>query len=122
VVPTLEAGKPLRVAFGSCRVSVSHDEEGNAQFGIDALRAYALHMAGPHRRGRSLARPRRVFLGDQVYADDTSPAMKEFIASRRDPAQPPWTELKDYQEYAHLYRWPGATRRTAGCSRRCRAR
>ena len=46
VVPTLEPGKPLRVAFGSCRVSVSHDEEGNAKFGIDALRAYALHMAG----------------------------------------------------------------------------
>ena len=45
-----------------------------------------------------------VFLGDQVYADDTSPKMKEFIASRRDPEQPPWNELKDYEEYAHLYR------------------
>jgi len=103
VVPTLEPGKPLRVAFGSCRVSVSHDEEGNAQFGIDALRAYALHMAG------LTGEPGRwpdlvVFLGDQVYADDTSPAMKEFIASRRDPEQPPWDELKDYEEYAHLYR------------------
>ena len=103
VVPTLEPGKPLRVAFGSCRVSVSHDEEGNAQFGIDALRAYALHMAG------LTGEPDRwpdlvVFLGDQVYADDTSPAMKEFIASRRDPEQPPWDELKDYEEYAHLYR------------------
>jgi len=30
--------------------------------------------------------------------------MKEFIAGRRDPSEPPWTELKDYQEYAHLYR------------------
>ena len=45
-----------------------------------------------------------VFLGDQVYADDTSPAMKEFIESRRDPSEPPWDELKDYEEYAHLYR------------------
>ena len=45
-----------------------------------------------------------MFLGDQVYADDTSPSMKEFIASRRDPSEPPWDELKDYQEYAHLYR------------------
>ena len=44
-----------------------------------------------------------VFLGDQVYADDTSPAMKEFIESRRDPSEPPWDELKDYEEYAHLY-------------------
>jgi phosphodiesterase/alkaline phosphatase D-like protein len=103
VVPTLEPGKPLRVGFGSCRVSVSHDEESNARFGIDALRAYALRMAG------LTGEPDRwpdvvVFLGDQVYADDTSPRMKEFIASRRDPEQPPWSELKDYQEYAHLYR------------------
>jgi hypothetical protein len=102
VIPTLEPGKPLRVAFGSCRVSVSHDEEGNEQFGVDALRAYALRMAGltgdPDRWPDLV-----VFLGDQVYADDTSPAMKEFIASRRDPSEPPWTELKDYAEYAHLY-------------------
>jgi phosphodiesterase/alkaline phosphatase D-like protein len=103
VVPTLEPGKPLRVAFGSCRVSVSHDEEGNTKFGIDALRAYALHMAGL--TGEADRWPDLVvFLGDQVYADDTSPAMKEFIASRRNPEQPPWDELKDYEEYAHLYR------------------
>jgi phosphodiesterase/alkaline phosphatase D-like protein len=103
VVPTLEPGKPLRVAFGSCRVSVSHDEESNAKFGIDALRAYALHMAGL--TGEADRWPDLVvFLGDQVYADDTSPAMKEFIASRRDPEQPPGDELKDYEEYAHLYR------------------
>ena len=30
--------------------------------------------------------------------------MREFIAARRDPAQAPWYELKDYEEYAHLYR------------------
>ncbi len=104
VIPTLQPGKPLRLAFGSCRVSVSHDEESNHKFGIDALRAYALTMAG-----LTQAEPERwpdvvVFLGDQVYADDTSPKMKEFIASRRDPEQPPWSELKDFQEYAHLYR------------------
>jgi hypothetical protein len=103
VIPTLEPGKPLRLAFGSCRVSVSHDDEGNAKFGVDALRAYALRMAG--RTGAPDRWPDLVvFLGDQVYADDTSPLMKEFIAARRDPSQPPWTELKDYQEYAHLYR------------------
>jgi hypothetical protein len=102
VIPTLELGKPLRVAFGSCRVSVSHDAEGNAEFGIDALRAYALRMAGL--TGEPGPWPDLVvFLGDQVYADDTSPLMKEFIAARRDPSEPPWTELKDYEEYAHLY-------------------
>jgi hypothetical protein len=104
VIPTVDPEKPLRVAFGSCRVSVSHDEEGIESFGIDALRAYALHMAG-----LTTGEPERwpdivVFLGDQVYADDTSPKMKEFIASRRDPSKPPWNELKDYEEYSHLYR------------------
>jgi phosphodiesterase/alkaline phosphatase D-like protein len=102
VIPTLEPGKPLRVAFGSCRVSVSHDEQGNADFGVDALRAFALRMAGL--TGEPDPWPDLVvFLGDQVYADDTSPKMKEFIAARRDPSEPPWTELKDYDEYAHLY-------------------
>ncbi len=44
-----------------------------------------------------------LFLGDQVYADETTAAMQEFIEARRDIEQPPWTELQDYQEYAHLY-------------------
>lgn len=103
VIPTLQPGKPLRLAYGSCRVSVSHDREGTEAFGVDALRSYALRMAG------LTGEPGRwpdlvVFLGDQVYADDTSPLMKQFIAERRDPEQPPWDEIKDYQEYAHLYR------------------
>ena len=106
VIPTLQPGKPLRMAFGSCRVSVSHDEEGTAQFGVDALRAYALFMAGltestsdDDERWPDLV----LFLGDQVYADETSPKMREFIERRRDPDQAPWYELKDYEEYAHLY-------------------
>jgi hypothetical protein len=104
VIPTLEPGKPLRLAFGSCRVSVSHDSEGNDDFGVDALRAYALRMAGLTGEEPERWPDLVVFLGDQVYADDTSPLMKEFIKARRDPSQPPWTELKDFQEYAQLYR------------------
>ncbi len=45
-----------------------------------------------------------LFLGDQVYADDTSDEMKAFIEQRRDPSEAPWYELQDYEEYAHLYR------------------
>ena len=106
VIATIEPGKPLRMAFGSCRVSVPHDDEANAQFGVDALRAYALFMAGmgqggPEDEGRwpDLL----LFLGDQVYADETSDAMRQFIKQRRDPEQAPWYELKDFEEYAHLY-------------------
>jgi phosphodiesterase/alkaline phosphatase D-like protein len=107
VIATLQPGKPLRMAFGSCRVSVDHDEAGNRDFGVDALRSYALHMAGiTETRSEDDERwPDLVlFLGDQVYADETSAAMQEFIAARRDIHEGPGEELKDFEEYAHLYK------------------
>lgn len=100
VIVTLEPGKPLRLAFGSCRTSVPHDEAGNRSHGVDALRAYALAMSS----GGSEPWPDLVvFLGDQVYADSTSKEMQEFTKNRRDIKEPPGEELKDYEEYAHLY-------------------
>ena len=110
---TLRPDKPLRLAFGSCRTSVPHDRAGNRLHGIDALRAFALRMGGATDAGGADPDPGTdrnpwpdlvLFLGDQVYADETTEPMREFIRSRRDIDQPPWTELKDYQEYAHLYR------------------
>jgi len=93
--------RPTKMAFGSCRTSVPHDAEGNASNGVDALRAYAYHLS----RTSPKEWPHLVcFLGDQVYADETSEAMREFIASRRSLDEPPGEELKDYLEYAHLYR------------------
>ena len=98
---TLKPDKPLRLAFGSCRTSVGHDEEGNKTHGVDAMRAYALKMASDD----DLRWPDLVlFLGDQVYADETTKEMCDFLEARRDTSQPPWTELKDYEEYAHLYK------------------
>jgi hypothetical protein len=104
VIATLKPGKPLRLAFGSCRTSVGHDREGNKEHGVDALRAYALAMAGVTADADELPWPDLVlFLGDQVYADETSDAMQEFISSRRSLDEPPGTELRDFEEYAHLY-------------------
>jgi phosphodiesterase/alkaline phosphatase D-like protein len=112
VVATLEAGRPLHLSFGSCRTSVSHDEKGNKTHGVDALRAWALRVAGQVEAADPSDAdldPDRLpdlvlFLGDQVYADETTDAMRQFIESRRDIEQAPWTELKDYEEYAHLYK------------------
>jgi hypothetical protein len=113
LIPTLDDRKPLRLAFGSCRTSVPHDEAGNRTHGVDALRAYALRMAGitdgshpdDPDPGREVRWPDLVlFLGDQVYADETSEEIQAFIESRRDIDEPPGEELKDYQEYAELYR------------------
>ncbi|MEJ7707195.1 MAG: alkaline phosphatase D family protein [Nocardioidaceae bacterium] len=99
-IATLEPGRKLRLAFGSCRTSVPHDEAGNRSHGVDALRAYAIHMADNPDKWPDLI----AFLGDQVYADLTSDAMQEFIESRRDINEPPGEELKDYEEYCHLYK------------------
>lgn len=116
VIATLKPGTLLRLAYGSCRTSVPHDASGNRTHGVDSLRAYALALAagsgtssGPGSGTTSgpasgTAWPDLVvFLGDQVYADSTSDQMQEFIRARRDINEAPGEELKDYEEYAHLY-------------------
>jgi len=97
---SLKPGKPLRMAFGSCRTSVDHGAGGNATHGVDALRSLALKMATD---GTARWPDLVLFLGDQVYADETTQEMQDFIKSRRDIDEPPGKELKDYEEYAHLY-------------------
>lgn len=105
VIRTLSPGKPLDLLFGSCRTSVPHDEDGNRTHGVDALRAYALALAGVvPTDARRIWPDLMLFLGDQVYADETTEEMREFIAARRSLDEPPGEELKDFEEYAHLYR------------------
>jgi hypothetical protein len=103
VISTLKPGKPPRLAFGSCRTSVRHDRKGNRSHGVDSMRAYALAMAGITDAEKMPWPDLIVFLGDQVYADETSEEMQDFIAARRDLDEPPGKELKDFEEYAHLY-------------------
>ena len=98
-VATRTPGRPLRLAYGSCRTSVPHDSHGNRTHGVDSMRAFALAVAA----GREERPDLLLFLGDQVYADLTSKQMQEFIRSRRDIREEPGKELKDYEEYAHLY-------------------
>src|SRR4029453_4487699 len=99
-IATLTPGRPLRMAYGSCRTSVAHDSSGNRTHGVDSLRAFALAVA----EGRDIRPDLLMFLGDQVYADSTTEEMQKFIRSRRDIHEEPGTELKDFEEYAHLYR------------------
>ncbi|HEX6057331.1 MAG TPA: alkaline phosphatase D family protein, partial [Intrasporangium sp.] len=98
-IRTIDRTLPTRLAYGSCRTAVPHDEEGNRTNGVDALRALALAIAS----GRADEPDLIAFLGDQVYADLTSDAMQEYISERRSLDEPPGEEIKDYEEYAHLY-------------------
>src|SRR5918993_2139234 len=67
LISTRPPGRPLRMAYGSCRTSVPHDGRGNRSHGVDALRAFALAVAAGQQEPPDLL----MFLGDQVYADST---------------------------------------------------
>ncbi len=108
VIRTPATGEALELAFGSCRIAVPHepphaltkdeDPEGRE---LDALVALGERM-----RGESDSRWPDVllFLGDQVYADEISPATKERISARRGPETDPQEEVADFEEYTWLYR------------------
>ena len=107
-VRTLPARGRIRLAFGSCRLSVPHeppytlrkdrDPRGRE---IDALYALVQRMLRqPPERWPHVM----LMLGDQVYADEVSPRTLEFIRSRRDTTRPPGEEVADYEEYTRLYR------------------
>ncbi|GAB2911703.1 MULTISPECIES: alkaline phosphatase D family protein [Nonomuraea] len=88
-----------RLAFGSCRTSVPHDDFHVRTHGDDVLRAYGEHLA---RTDPDEWPDLLLLLGDQVYADSPSPDMLAFIRSRRDTE--PQGEVADFEEYAELYR------------------
>jgi hypothetical protein len=108
VIRTLDGG-PLRVMFGSCRTAAPHEPPWSLELahdvrgrGVDALRAHALRMIResvddwPHLV---------VMLGDQVYADDSSPEAREKMKARRDAngVDLPVDRVADFEEYTWLY-------------------
>lgn len=100
-IRTPAQGRRVRVVFGSCRMSVPHDPEHNRSYGVDVLRAYAHRLAT---QADDEWPTLLLLVGDQVYADETSSAMREIIGARRDISRPPGTEVADFEEYTQLYR------------------
>jgi hypothetical protein len=112
-INTIARDRRLRLAFGSCRISVPHEppytekrgfvKRGGAsgqRFERDALYALATEI----RRQPEESRPDALLLlGDQIYADEASRGARDFIRSRRDPKQPPGEEVADFEEYTRLY-------------------
>ena len=112
-IRTLGGSSTPRIVFGSCRTAAPHDPPWALELGldprgrgVDALYVYALGMLDqPVENWPELA----VFLGDQVYADDSSPQARERIAEKRkdlkngpETTLPP--ELVDgFEEFTWLY-------------------
>ncbi|MFC5180553.1 alkaline phosphatase family protein [Actinomadura harenae] len=72
---TLDPSGTLRVSFGSCRRSP--DREG--KHGFDTLSALAHHLVRPDATWPDIL----LMVGDQVYADELDPAMREIVRARR---------------------------------------
>ena len=125
-IRTHDKARPTRIVFGSCRVCAPHEpphslpkDEHPEGREVDALRALAQRMAeqDPGEWPDAL-----ILLGDQVYADEVSPGVREFIRSRRDPEVPPGETVADFEEYTRLYCESWGEPTCAGCSRPCRRR
>jgi hypothetical protein len=108
VIRTMGGGGPFRLLFGSCRAAGPHEppyiltaDEAGEGLGVDALRAHGLRMLGqPTDEWPDVL----VFLGDQVYADDMSPAARRRIERRDDDrGDVPDKVVADFEEYTWLY-------------------
>jgi hypothetical protein len=111
---------PVRVLFGSCRTAAPHEPPWTTEMaidpvgrGVDALWAHAQRMvAQPADEWPHIA----IMLGDQIYADDSSPATRERIKARRqnEPVDGLPPELVGgFEEFCWLYHesWSPAVER-----------
>jgi len=96
--PQRTGERPVRIAFGSCRYACppAMDTDRFDPCALDALaRDLAASPAGEWPDVLLL-------LGDQVYADETTPGTQRRIHARRG-GSPPENEVRDYEEYTWLY-------------------
>jgi len=113
-IRTLGGADPVKIVFGSCRTAAPHEPPWSLELandprgrGVDALYAHALRMIDlPETDWPHLA----VFLGDQVYADESSPETRARVKARRERADSDDTEkdlpedhVEGYEEYCWLY-------------------
>jgi len=99
-IRTIDPSRPIRLIFGSCREPPPAPRNGGPKLAPDVLEAYATRMIGQdHEQWADVL----LLVGDQIYADDTSPAMRAFIRTRRNVRRPPKAEVANFEEYTRLY-------------------
>ena len=99
-IRTLEEGRPVRLAFGSCRYASPLSVTSDGRYGTDALDSYSRLLADTPLEDWPDG---LLLLGDQVYADETSPITQDVIRRRRDVTKPPYLQVANFDEYAELY-------------------
>ena len=98
-IRTVDPERPIRLIFGSCR-EVPMAPGAASKVDPDVLEAFAKRMLEQHHQDWP---DLLLFVGDQVYADDTSEGIRAFIRSRRDIRKPPKAEVANFEEYRQLY-------------------
>jgi hypothetical protein len=104
-IHTRGAQDPVRLVYGSCRQANPYVTDRHPP---DALDAYAVRLAEAVRTGEGGAAEwpdSLLLLGDQVYADEPSPAIRGWLRRRRHLRRPdaPTTQVVGFDEYARLY-------------------
>jgi len=95
-------GRPgaFRIAFGSCRYATPGTVDVRDQIPPDALDSYAQKVAAAPEEEWPDA---LVLLGDQVYADELTPATRSWLGLRRREKVPADAQVRNFQEYTRLY-------------------
>lgn len=101
IIPPFASSGQIRLAFGSCRELGSYDADGRKRWGADALVALATRLRGTdHTTWPDLI----LHLGDQVYADEPSPEIRERLLDlHRDVPEEVREEIQNFEEYTWLY-------------------
>ncbi|RFU19948.1 alkaline phosphatase D family protein [Geodermatophilus marinus] len=91
---------PFRVVFGSCRYATPSTVDLTEGIPPDALDCYAADLAT---RPEETWPDALVLLGDQVYADELTPATRAWLEVHRGEPVPAHAHVRDREEYTRLY-------------------
>ena len=99
-IRTIPVDAEIRIAFGSCRYARADEVADDPHFEPDALACLARDLPRtPVGRWPSAL----LLLGDQVYADETTPETQQRIRQRRDITTGSKEQVADFEEYTWLY-------------------